>query len=30
VGLPFGKSERTVERPVFEIIHTVFHYDHVR
>ena len=30
VVLPFGQSERTVERPVFEVIQTVFHYDSVR
>ena len=24
VVLPFGQSERTVERPVFEVIHTIF------
>ena len=29
VVLPFGQSERTVERPVFEVIHIVFHYDRV-
>src|ERR1041385_954215 len=29
VVLPFGQSERTVERPVFKVIHIVFHYDRV-